>query len=62
MRLLKIMLAGFVLGLAVSGLLFQSLAGYGAWWSFAGALALSTALGAAGVVVANRIQPVALAR
>jgi len=42
--------------LALSGLLFQSLAPAGAWWSFAGALTFSTLLGAAAVLVARRID------
>jgi len=46
---------GGSLALALAGLLFQSLAGVGAWWSFAGTLTLSTVLGAAAVVVARRV-------
>ncbi|GIF70781.1 MFS transporter [Asanoa siamensis] len=46
---------GGSLALAVTGLIFQSLAGIGAWWSFAGTLALSTLLGGAAVVVARRV-------
>ncbi|GAA1864848.1 MFS transporter [Asanoa iriomotensis] len=46
---------GGSLALAVTGLLFQSLAGIGAWWSFAGTLTLSTLLGVAAVLVARRV-------
>ncbi|SNT00863.1 Major Facilitator Superfamily protein [Asanoa hainanensis] len=46
---------GGSLALALAGLLFQSLAGLGAWWSFAGTLTLSTLLGAAAVLVARRV-------
>ncbi|HEV7707863.1 MAG TPA: MFS transporter [Asanoa sp.] len=46
---------GGSLALAFSGLLFQSLAGIGAWWSFAGSLTLSTLLAVAAVGVARRI-------
>ncbi|MEV0714268.1 MFS transporter [Asanoa sp. NPDC050611] len=46
---------GGSLALAVTGLLFQSLAGFGAWWSFAGTLTLSTLLGGAAVLVARRV-------
>ena len=46
---------GGSLSLAFSGLLFQSLAGIGPWWSFAGSLTLSTLLAVAAVGVARRI-------
>ncbi|MDG4820470.1 MFS transporter [Asanoa sp. WMMD1127] len=46
---------GASLALALTGLLFQSLAGVGAWWSFAGTLTLSTLFGAAAVTVARRV-------